>query len=101
PGLFRAVAAMNAATPITLVAQGPRAEYATLADLALKGVLTSEIVPLSAVSYGGTAASVPANAGSSMPTDVSDFSRRDPAVHVYTMWQRKEKASKGTFAAEV
>jgi hypothetical protein len=36
-----------------------------------------------------------------MPRDVSEFSRKDATVYVYTVWQKKEKVGKGVLSAQV
>lgn len=101
PGLFRAISAVNSATPMSLVKEPPQPSAVTLDSMSQSGALTPEIWPMTAVSYGGTSATMPTSAAQAFPTDVTDFSRKDALVYVYTMWQRKDKVSKGLLAATV
>ncbi len=61
PALFRALSAVNAATPISMVVEPQPGTPIQLSELMKLGVLTTEILPLTAVTYGGTALSMPAS----------------------------------------
>jgi len=95
PGLWRLLAIGNAATAISEVPNQPPQDIRTLARLATEGSLTAALVPMPEFSYGGTTGRLPKSASSPMPTDLSEFSRRDPEVSVYSMWTRKGKLGKG------
>ena len=63
--------------------------------------MTDALYPIPDLIYGATSNRVTKNASDPLPPDASDFSRRDPQIFVYTMWSRKSKDNKGSFAARV
>jgi len=73
----------------------------SLKTLTDSGALCAPITTFASFLYGGTTIKLPSDPSAPAPHDVSDFSRKDPAVMVYTFWQKKDKNAKGTIGAKV
>jgi len=89
------------ATPISLVPDAATETPVSLKVLADSGAFSPPIAPFASFLYGGTTTSLPADPSAPARRDVNDFSRKDPAIWVYTFWQKKDKAAKGTIGAKV
>jgi len=99
-GAWTSFHSVSAATPISDVGKLPP-ESKKLETLMNEGVLSSLVYPIPEITVAGTANQMPRDAGSSLPRDVTDFSRRDAAVWVYALMLRKGKQSKGELALAV
>lgn len=99
--VFTPFTIVTAATPISLVPQTSAGAPKSIFVLQKEGALTPELFPHPSLTFGGTAAVLPKN-DSLVPEGATQFSRRDPFVHVFTIWDRKEKKnSKGLFSAHI
>jgi S1-C subfamily serine protease len=101
PGLWTGYSAITAATPITLIAAAGTASSTNLQALATAGILSAPLFLHASFTYGGITNNLPRDANAPILKDVTDFSRQDPAVFVYTWWQKRDKANKGTISAKV
>jgi S1-C subfamily serine protease len=101
PGLWTLIGTINSATAISEVPPSPKGQVKSLDQLAREGVLTPAIAAMPEFAYGGTAASVPKRATDPSPPDSSEFSRREPFVNVYSVWQRKAKLSRGQISVSI
>ncbi len=101
PALWQSIAAQFAAVPISLLPADLPVSGSKLADLLASGKLTPPIAPMQEFLYGGTAQFMPKNAADPLPPTVTDFSRKDPRVWVYTVWEQKGKLSKGMLSATI
>jgi hypothetical protein len=72
----------------------------TFAELAASGALTSPISPTVNLVTGGTALTIPKSA-SALPADVSEFSRKESAAYVYTLWQKRDRHGKGVVSVHI
>jgi hypothetical protein len=99
PALFFSMGSNTAATPITSVRPG--AAPLTLAHLHSNGSMSRAVRSAPSFQHGGTSLAVKSVPAHGLPPSVSEFSRRDGEVWVYSIWQRKDKVGKGVMAAEV
>ncbi len=99
PSLFFSMSANSAATPITLVRAA--AAPLTIQNLHSEGVMSRPVVSMPSFQLGGTSLALKNVPPLALPPSVSEFSRKDPEVWVYSLWQRKDKLSKGMVSAEV
>jgi Trypsin-like peptidase domain len=88
-------------TPFALVPETGTETPVSLKTLTDTGALCAPITTFATFLYGGTTIKLPSDPSAPAPRDVSDFSRKDPAVAVYTFWQKKDKKAKGTIGAKV
>lgn len=101
PALGISLNGQFAAVPISVLpAQVPETGR-RLSDLVSAGALTPPIAAMPEFLYGGTAPSVPKDASAALPQTVSEFSRRDPQVCIFALWQKKGKLSKGAVSASI
>jgi hypothetical protein len=89
------------ATPLALVPETGVETPVSLKTLTDSGALCAPITTFASFLYGGTTIKLPSDPSAPAPHDVSDFSRKDPAVMVYTFWQKKDKNAKGAIGAKV
>jgi hypothetical protein len=102
PGLWSRLHSDHSVTPIGAVpAIDTGKEPLSLRALLERGVLTAPVVPSPSLVFGGTAKNVSKKADDMTTNDTSEFSHRDAAVIVYTMWQKKEKTGKGFVSAKI
>lgn len=101
PGLYSSLNNASAAIPLTALPDRAPGRTFRLAELAASGVLTEPLSGMPEFMYGSTALDVSKKAGDAMPSDVSEFSMRDPQVWVYSLWAQKSKLSKGIVSAKV
>lgn len=99
--VWRSFQLANAATPITSLSDNAPSGDKTLQDLAADGTMTTPLVPMHELLYGGTSNEMPKNIGGLTPRDVTDFTTRDAQIWVFTMWAKKGKISKGEVSAKV
>lgn len=99
PGLWTRVDVHNGATPITALTKPPYSP-STLETLTQQRVLTPPFQPVPYLTYCGTTRTLP-KALNLLMQDSFEFSRADPQLFVYTMWQKKDKTSKVLFSARV
>jgi len=88
-------------TPFALVPEPSAETPISLKTLADKGALCAPITAFAGFQYGGTTNKLPSDPLAPASRNVTDFSRKDPAVVVYTFWQKKDKNAKGTIGAKV
>src|SRR5262249_47209837 len=74
---------------------------AELGDLLAKGELTQPLTAMQEFLHGGTALELAKGSAVSPSQEVSEFSRKDANVWVYSMWLQKGKLSKGILSASV
>ncbi len=88
------------ATPIGAVPNpsGAASSFRTLLD---SGVLTPPLTPTPSLVFGGSARTISKDPNDMSTTDTSEFSRKDKAAWIYTLWQKKEKNAKGLVSAKV
>ncbi len=91
----------QAAVPVSVVPRQLPAAGRKLTELESQGVLTPPIRPVEEFLYGGTALYLPKDPGQGLPTVVSEFSRKDPQIWIYSLWQQKGKRSKGMASAKI
>jgi len=101
PALWSRLHQQASATPINLVPDTLSGNAATLTQLMEQGALTPPLQVTPVFIYGGTTTRVSKNPADSMPADVSEFSRKEPEIWVYTAWQRKDKIGKGVISSTV
>ena len=99
PTLYLMMVVNNAATPIDLV-RVEGAVPATLKTLRESGILSTALAPMPSFLYGATSLAFKGQRDS-LPQGVSEFSKKDTEIWVYSMWQRKDRVSKGMVSAEV
>lgn len=99
--IWNALNSAGFATPLSTVSRTDPASPLTLNQLTENGTLTPPIQPSLNFTYGGTTREMPKDVNAPMPGDVSEFSRRDPMVWVYSYWRKKDKDNKGELAAKV
>jgi S1-C subfamily serine protease len=90
-----------AATPIAAVPNPSGAQYTTFRSLLDSGVLTPPLTPIPSLVFGGSAKSISKDPNDMSTSDTSEFSRKDKAAWIYTLWQKKEKNAKGLVSAKV
>jgi len=88
-------------TPVAVVPETSTETPASLKTLMDKSALCAPITAFASFQYGGTTNKLPSDPSAPASRNVSDFSRKDPAVVVYTFWQKKDKNAKGTIGAKV
>ena len=101
PLLWSGLPARVSVTPISELPATPPAGATTLKALADDGTLTASIVPMQSLMSGGTTNAISKTSGDMRVNDVTDFSRKDPELYVYTLWLRKDKVSKGMVSAKI
>lgn len=89
------------ATPLGQVPETGLETPVSLKTLRDTGALCAPITTFASFAYGGTTLKLPADPSAPASRDVTDFSKKDPAVVVYTFWQKKDKEAKGTIGAKV
>jgi hypothetical protein len=89
--IWNALNSAGSATPVSVISRTDPDLAVTLNQLAANGTLTPPIEPSLNFTYGGTTREMPKDVNAPMPGDVSEFSRRDPMVWVYSYWRKKEK----------
>jgi len=72
-----------------------------LAELEAQGKLTAPVHAMEELVFGGTTLNLPKDSGKGLPASVSEFSRKDAQVWVYSLWQQKGKRSKGVISAKI
>jgi S1-C subfamily serine protease len=92
---------ISAATPISVLPAHITDKGSKLGELVTRGALTSPLSDMEGLIYVGTAREAMANPADPLPRDVSDFSRRDKQVWVFSEWLKKGKISKGLVSAKV
>jgi S1-C subfamily serine protease len=101
PALWQAFHNQNSVTPISALptksADGAKSFDALLAD----GTLTVPIDPMQEFAYGSATNTLPKNPIDPLPREVSEFSKKDAQVWIFTMWSRKGKLSKGEISSRV
>lgn len=88
-------------TPVALIAEAGSEIPVSLKTLANSGAFAAPIIPYASFLYGGTTTSLPSDPSAPARRDVNDFSKRDAAIWVYTLWQKKDKNGKGAIGAKV
>ena len=101
PGVAANVTMAGAAIPLTAIPDQPTEPGHSLADLISAGVLTEPLIAMPEFMYGNTALDVNKKDAGATPTDVTEFSVRDPQIWVYSLWQQKGKLSKGMVGSKV
>jgi len=101
PSLWNSLTVQNKATPLTALNFSSEHRPSLLSALLSTGELTAPIHPMPEFLYGGTALAIAKDLAQPASQEVSEFSRKDPQVWVYTMWAQKGKVSKGMISARV
>ena len=101
PGLWTLIGTINSATSISEIPQNLPASGKSLDQLDREGILTAAVVAMPEFMYGGTGASALKRGSDPMPPDSSEFSRSEASLNVYSLWQRKAKASKGEVSVSI
>ncbi len=90
------------AVPITTLQNGKDgASPTTLKEMATAGSLTPAMTLVDELIYAGTTKSLPRNPNMPFGADVTEFSRKDAAVFVYSLWQRRGKPGKGVLTGTI
>lgn len=90
PLLFSKMSVNNAAIPISFVQPGQVQQWTALQS---QNVFSVPLGSLQSFLYGGLTTKLPKSASGHSP-DMSEFSRNEASISVYTFWQRKEKAER-------
>lgn len=101
PALWNSLNIQNKATPITALNLSPDTRPSLLSALLASGELTAPIDPMPEFLYGGTALDIAKKLAQPASQEVSEFSRKDLQVWVYSMWTQRGKLSKGMVSAKV
>jgi hypothetical protein len=90
-----------AAIPISAVPLLSSGKPARLEVLVDSGILTPPLIAFASVVSGGTARSITKNANGMTANDATEFSHRDTVAWIYTLWQKKDKNSKGEVSTRI
>jgi hypothetical protein len=89
------------ATPVALIPDTVPASPVSLQSLADAGVFSTPIAPFASFIYGAMTTVLPKSPTVAASRDLNEFSKKDPAIWVYSQWQKKDKDGKGTIGAKV